>query len=171
MAATLTSEGIDGYICKITTGTHEAVHTFTKHNLDYNEDMTTSVTDQPFSIDHTVLNVNPKLHCFASLPMGGSAYGGDVLVHVGIFGDDAFMTSTRQYFNGLYSRMFMITMNQVFTGSKAAASTFELSVRTAASNIFSTAGGMDGKIYGIGSSGFDSAQNHAAQLMVMEELQ
>jgi hypothetical protein len=171
MAATLTTEGIDGYICKITTGTHEATHTFTTHALDYNEDMTANNTDGPFSINHTVLNVDPKLHCFASLPMGGSSYGGDALVHVGIFGDDTFMTSTRQHFNGLYGRMFMVSMQKVFTGSKAAGSTFELAVRTAASNIFNAQHGPNGKIYGIGHSGFDAPQNHAAQLMVMEELQ
>ena len=172
-AGTLTDTDIvfpDGHICKITTGSHENTHTFTSHALDYNEDMTTNSTDKPFAIDHTVLTVDPNHHCFASLPMGGSAYGGDALVHVGIFGDDAFMTSTRRHFSGLYSRMHLITLNQVFTGSKAAASTFELSVRTAASNIFNAQHGPNGKIYCIGHSGFDTAQNHAAQLMVMEEI-
>ena len=66
--------------------------------------------------------------------------------------------------------MQLINLRQVFTGSKAAASTFELAVRTASSNIFATAGSMNGKIYGIGHSGFDTSQNHAAQLMVMEEI-
>ena len=160
----------DGHICKITTGSHENTHTFANYALDYNEDMTTNTSDKPWAIDHTVLTTDPNLHSFASLPMGGSSYGGNALVHVGIFGDDAFMTSTRQHFNGLYTYMFNISLHQVFTGSKAAASTFELSVRTAASNIFNAQHGPNGKIYGIGHSGFDTAQNHAAQLMVMEEI-
>lgn len=160
----------DGHICKITTGSHEGTHTFTTHALDYNEDMTLNNTDKPFSIDHTVLTTDPNFHCFASMPMGGSSYGGDALVHTGIFGDDVFMTSSRVHFSGMYTRMIMVTMNQVFTGAKAAASNFELSIRTAASNIFNAQHGPNGKIYGIGHTGFDTSQNHAAQLMVMEEI-
>ena len=174
-AGTLTDTDLvfpNGHICKITTGSHESTHQFGHHGLDYNEDMTTNTSDKPYSIDHTVLTTDPSLHCFLSLPMGGSAYGGDALVHVGMFGDDAFMTSTRQHFNGLYTYMQCINLRQVFTGSKAAASTFELAVRTATSNIFNgTVGAMNGKIYGIGHSGFDTSQNHAAQLMVMEKIE
>ena len=66
--------------------------------------------------------------------------------------------------------MHDIVLDKVWTSSKAAASTFELSVRTAASNIFTAQHGPNGKTYGIGHSGFDTAQNHAAQLMVMEEI-
>ena len=173
-AGTLTDSDIvfpNGMICKITTGSHESTHQFGNHGLDYKEDMTTNTTDKPYAIDHTVLTTNPDLHCFASLPMGGSAYGGNALVHVGLFGDDTFMTSTREHFYGLYTYMHLIVLDQKWTDDKAAASTFELAVRTATSNIFnSTVGGMNGKIYGIGHSGFDTSQNHAAQLMVMEEI-
>jgi hypothetical protein len=172
-AGTLTDTDIvfpDGHICKITTGSHETTHTFTSHGMAYNTDMSTNTTDKPFAIDHTVLTTNPNFHCFASLPMGGSSYGGDALVHVGLFVDNGFLTSTRCHFNGLYTYMQMITLHQVHTGAKAAASTFELSVRTAASNIFNAQHGPNGKIYGIGHSGFDSPQQHAAQLMVMEEI-
>ena len=54
----------DGHICKITTGTHEATHTFTTHALDYNEDMSTNTSDKPYAIDHTVETTDPKLHCW-----------------------------------------------------------------------------------------------------------
>ena len=66
--------------------------------------------------------------------------------------------------------MHLINLRQVWTADKAAASNFEASIRTAASNIFNAQHGPNGKIYGIGHSGFDTAQNHAAQLMVMEEI-
>ena len=86
-----------------------------------------------------------------------------------MFGDDTFLTSVRQRVDGVYTDMHSVGLTSMVDSSASAGGNFELALRAAMSNIFSTAGSMNGRIVGFGHSGFDSNLNHPSQLMVMEE--
>ena len=162
----------DGHIVKITVSSFNTTTDMNPYTgLDYNENMTTTNTHKPASLDHTVQTTNPRFHNFCIVQVGGSAYGGTASVHVGMFGDDTFLTSVRQRVDGVYTDMASVGLNKTVDGdgSYSGGNNFELALRAAMSNIFSTAGSMNGRIVGFGHSGFDSNLNHPSQLMVMEE--
>ncbi len=159
-----------GHVVKITVSSFNTTNDMNPFTgLDYNENMTTTNTNKPAALDHTILTAAPRFHNFLIVQVGGSAYGGSASVHVGMFGDDTFLTSVRQRVDGVYTDMHSVGLNKTVDSSASAGGNFELALRAAMSNIFSTAGSMNGRIVGFGHSGFDSNLNHPSQLMVMEE--